>query len=137
MPTYCEFCHRPIRNMRNMVEEAGYTYCSKDCHSRAVVLFEEDVRASIRRSAVEKRLLGAQEDPQPGFPALPRGDVSRTTMVIAALYERRGDFRKAMTCWKKIALLHRSNLALRKRATCRIRDLKIKGSVKCHPEVGE
>jgi len=136
VPTYCAFCHRPIRDMRKMVAEAGYTYCSEDCHSRAVVLFEEDVRASIKRSAVEKRLLGAQDEPRPGYPALPRGDVSRTTMVIAALYERRGEFRKAMTCWKKIALLHRSNLALRKRAMCRIKDLKIKGSVRCHPEVG-
>ena len=137
MPTYCEFCHRPVRNMRKMVEEAGYIYCSEDCHLRAVVLFEEDVRASIRRSKVEKTLLGAQEEPQPGHPALPKGDVSRTTMVIAALHERRGDFRKATTCWKKIALLHRSNLALRKRAMRRIRDLKIKGAVRCHPEVGK
>jgi len=134
--TYCEFCHRPIRSMKDMVEEAGYVYCSKDCHSRALVLFEEDVRASIRRSKVEKSLLGARDEPQPGYPTLPRGDVSRTTMVIAALHERRGDFRKAMTCWKKIALLHRSNLALRRRAMRRIRDLKVKRSVKCHPDVG-
>ena len=137
MPTYCVFCHCPIRDMRKMVEDAGYIYCSEDCHSRAVVLFEEDVRALIRRSKVEKVLLGAQEEPLPGYPVPPKGDVSRTTMVIAALHERRGDFRKAMTCWKKIALLHRSNLALRKRAMCRIKDLKMKVRVECRPEVGK
>ncbi|MBN1593927.1 MAG: hypothetical protein JW941_11855 [Candidatus Coatesbacteria bacterium] len=137
MPTYCEFCHRPVRDMKKMVEDTGFIYCSEDCHSRAVVLFEEDVRESIRRSRIEKFLLGAEEEAQPGYPTLPKGDVSRTTMIIAALYERRGEFRKAMTCWKKIALLHRGNLALRKRAMCRIKDLKIKCSVKCHPEVGK
>ena len=136
MPTYCEFCHCRIRDMKKMVVDTGYTFCSEDCHSRATVLFEEDVRESIRRSRIEKYLMGAQEEPQPGFPGLPRGDVSRTTMLIAGLHERRGDFIKAMVCWKKIALLHRDNLALRRRAMRRIKDLKRKGSVRCHPEVG-
>lgn len=136
MPTYCQFCHRPIRNMNEMVEDAGYLYCSENCHSRAVVLFEEDVRASIRRSKIEKTLLGAQDEPQPGYPTLPKGDASRTTMIIAALFERRGDFRRAVACWKKIALLHRGNLAIRKRAMRRIRDLKRKGTTRCYPEVG-
>ena len=136
MARYCEFCHRRIRSIKKMVVDTGYAFCSEDCHSRALVLFEQDARESIRRAKVERDLLGAEELPQPGVPSLPRGDVGRTTMVIAAMYERRGDFLKAMVCWKKIALLHRGNLALMRRAMRRIKELKMKGSIKCRPELG-
>ncbi|MBN2208065.1 MAG: hypothetical protein JW759_02045 [Candidatus Coatesbacteria bacterium] len=137
MATYCEFCHRRIRNVKKMVIDAGYSFCSEDCHSRALVLFEEDARESIRRSNVERDLLGAEEAPEPGVASVAKGDVGRTTMIMAAMYERRGDFVKAMVCWKKLALLHRSNLSLRHRAMKRIKDLKVKGSIKCQPNLGK
>jgi len=133
---YCEFCHRRIRDQKKMVVDAGYAFCSEDCHCRAIVLFEEDVRESIRRSEIEKKLMGTEKEPPRGFASLPPGDAGRATMLIAALYERKGDYNKAIVCWKKIALLHKDNLAIRRRALKRINDLKRKGSVKCQPEVG-
>ncbi|MCD6326780.1 hypothetical protein J7M28_04395 [bacterium] len=136
MEAFCEYCHCRIREPGKMIIEDGYAFCGEACFIRAVVMFEEDVRASIRRARVQKELMGAEDAPRPGSATLAKGDAGRPTMIIAAMHERRGDFPKAITCWKKIALLHWDNLALRQRAMRRIKDLKAKGSVKCHSESG-
>jgi len=100
------------------------SYCSYKCYKKTEITDEIDY-ISQKKSA-GKDLLGIKSSTKSNNAFLNEGDVTGNSMVKAAGYERLGEYKKAINCWKRILLLHDNDRIITERASKRIKSLQIK-----------
>ena len=78
------------------------------------------------KKEIGKDLLGTGANPKRANSFLREGDVTGNSMVRATSFERVGEYKKAINCWKRILILHDDDKAIIERANSRIKTLERK-----------
>ena len=87
---------------------------------------KEDVDYATHKKGVGQKLLGIRSNVKRENAFLPDGDISGNSMARATSFERVGEYKKAINCWKRIQILHDDDKTIIKRAKKRIKTLERK-----------
>jgi len=123
MAIFCDNCGNVISTIY-LIRKDNLTFCSYRCYKCGIK--DKDLDFLLHKKKVEKELLGIKEGMKDNKGLLDDGDISSNTMVWAASFERQGEYKKAINCWKRILLLHRNDVKIVERAERRIKILERK-----------
>jgi hypothetical protein len=117
MALICDCCGKIISTI-HFIRKDLLSFCSYRCFKNVYKIEDEDYY--LQKKRIGRDLLGIKSNIKKKEAFLPDGAVTSHSMVWAAGYERAGDFKKAINCWKRIQILHSDDKTIIARAKNRI-----------------
>jgi hypothetical protein len=123
MAILCDACGKVISTIYHIHIEDMF-FCSYRCFKTTNKC--EDIDYSAHKREVSQVILGVDSNIKDKNVFLQENDASGSSMVRATSFERTGEFKKAINCWKRILILHSDDEVVTQRANDRIKTLERK-----------
>jgi hypothetical protein len=123
MAILCDSCGKVITTIY-LIRKDNLSFCSYRCYKN--ITNQNGVDYIIQKKVIGHDLLGITSAVKRNDAFLKKGDVTGNSMVQATSFERIGEFKKAINCWKRILILHDDDKTIVERANSRIKTLERK-----------